>query len=137
MSGKRKKEKRKKNTYGITKDVRAEAQACGWPRRRVDADVLHVDVDEYKRKRSKKKTYFVDAVVDAWACGRVVCWHVGVQMRMVVDVDECKKKRETYLMDGGRRWWWMRMVTDTDVADSAHVQDLDNFVRVYATTTHY
>ena len=34
-----------------------------------------------------------------------------------------KKKRETYLMDGGYGWWWMWwmwIVTDTDVADSAH-----------------
>ena len=31
----------------------------------------------------------------------------------------------------------MQMVTDTDVADSARAQDLDNFVRVYAATTHY
>ena len=29
------------------------------------------------------------------------------------------------------------MVTDTEVADSARVQNLDNFVRVYAATTHY
>ena len=51
-----------------------------------------------------------------------------------------KQKRKTYLMDGGCGWWWMwwmRMVTDTDVADSARAQDLDNFVRVYTATTHY
>ena len=29
------------------------------------------------------------------------------------------------------------MMTDADVADSACVQDLDNFVRVYAATMHY
>ena len=44
------------------------------------------------------------------------------------------KRKEKRKLDG---WWWMRMVTDTDVADSAHAQDLDNFVRVYAATTHY
>ena len=42
---------------------------------------------------------------------------------------------------GGCGWWWMRMVvdavTDTDVAESARVQDLDNFVQVSAATTHY
>ena len=31
----------------------------------------------------------------------------------------------------------MRMVTNTDVADSACGQDLDNFVQVYAATMHY
>ena len=45
---------------------------------------------------------------------------------MVVDAD-----------GGGCGWWWMRMVTDTEVADSARAQDLDNFVQVYAATTHY
>ena len=29
------------------------------------------------------------------------------------------------------------VVTDTDVADSARAQDLDNFAQVYAATTHY
>ena len=40
-------------------------------------------------------------------------------------------------MDGGRGLVVMQMVTNTDVADSAHAQDLDNFVQVYAATTHY
>ena len=54
-----------------------------------------------------------------------------------------KNKRETYLVDGGRGWWWTRItVVDADggcgdVADSARAQDLDNFVQVYAATTHY
>ena len=66
--------------------------------------------------------------VDMLVC-RCGCWWM-----LVVDVHECKKekKKETYLMNGGCRWWWMRwwmrMVTDTDVADSACAQDLDNFV---------
>ena len=43
---------------------------------------------------------------------------------------------------GGCGWWWMRMVvdadvTDTDVAESVRLQDLDNFVQVSAATTHY
>ena len=44
------------------------------------------------------------------------------------------KRKEKRMMDGP---WWMRMVTDTDVADSARAQDLDNFAQVYAATTHY
>ena len=48
----------------------------------------------------------------------------------MVDVHEYKKKRKG-------KTWWMRMVTDTDVADSARAQDLDNFAQVYAATMHY
>ena len=50
-----------------------------------------------------------------------------------MSVKRKEKKREN-LLDG---WWWMRMVTDMDVADSVRAQDLDNFAQVYAATTHY
>ena len=66
--------------------------------------------------------------VDVLACRRGWWW------MLVVDVHECKKKKKKRNILNG---WWMRMVTDTDVADSAHAQDLDNFVRVYAATMHY
>ena len=43
----------------------------------------------------------------------------------------CSPRTGLLNTSGGCGW------TDTDVADSAHVQDLDNFVQVSAATTHY
>ena len=107
----------------------AEAWACEWPRWRVDADVLRADADEYKGKRKRKK-------------GRTLL--VGMVRVLCVDVLACRHGCWwwAYADGGGCGWWWMRMVvdadvTDTDVAESARLQDLDNFVQVSAATTHY
>ena len=54
---------------------------------RVDADA-----DEYKRKRRRKKTYFVDVDggrVGLWMCCMLTCWHADV--------------------DAGGCWWWTCM----------------------------
>ena len=99
---------------------------------------MRMSIKERKRKRKKEHTLLV-GMVDALACGRVACGHVGVQTWMlVVGVHECKKRKRKLLngwwmvdVDGGAcgwrwvqmavdadggecGWWWMRMVVDAD-----------------------
>ena len=140
MSIKERKRKRKKECTLLVGMV--DALACGHVACEcvgVQTRMLVVGVHECKKRKRKLLNGWWMVDVDSGACG----WQ-WVQMAVDADGGECGwwwMQMAVNADGGGCRWWWMRMVvdavTDTDVAESARVQDLDNFVQVSAATTHY